>query len=279
MPKRDRTVYTPAASCRNWPQAAAMSRPRLARMWTLMPASLSTPRKPRTSPSTGRLKGKPGDFVVTDEVDVAAELAADADQFVGVLGQVVDAAEQDVLQRDLAAGGVEVVAAGVDEVLNGDEAGPGDDLFAKLVVGGVQADGEGDGQVEGGEFADAHGHADGADGDLAGAQAQTPVGGEGGEGGQHVFEVGHGFAHAHEDEVAEPADAGQPVQLPGLLDDLPGGEVAVEPAQARGAELAADRAADLTGDAGGAARAAAAIMIRRNHDALGAVPGVPGGLV
>ena len=39
---QDRRVYTAAASCRNWPQAAAMSRPRLARMWTLTPADRRT---------------------------------------------------------------------------------------------------------------------------------------------------------------------------------------------------------------------------------------------
>ena len=71
------------------------------------------------------------------------------------------------------------------------------------------------------------------------------------------------LAHAHDDEVVERHQFGAGARraavllgadLDELVDDLAGGEVALQPLEAGGAELAAHGAADLGGDADGLAR-------------------------
>ena len=62
--------------------------------------------------------------------------------FVGVGELVVDAAEQDVFEGELLFGTERNLADGVDEVLDVPFAGDGHDLFAHLVVGRVEGDGE-----------------------------------------------------------------------------------------------------------------------------------------
>src|SRR5438132_266197 len=61
----------------------------------------------------GAAKRQPLDLIVTDEVDIRPYRAADFHQFTRVLGPVIYAGQEDVLQRDLAAGFLEVVAGGV----------------------------------------------------------------------------------------------------------------------------------------------------------------------
>ena len=56
----------------------------------------------------GALEGQAGDLVVADEVDVGTQRLADAGELRGMLGMIVYAGEEDVFQRDFAAGFVEV---------------------------------------------------------------------------------------------------------------------------------------------------------------------------
>lgn len=86
----------------------------------------------------GALVGEGGDLVVADQVDVGPEFSGHGGELMRVFGLVVDVAQEDVFQCDFAAGGGEVFAPGVDELLDGDELCPRNDLFAQLVIGRVQ---------------------------------------------------------------------------------------------------------------------------------------------
>src|SRR5579884_3993411 len=112
----------------------------------------------------GAFEGELGDFVVIDKIDVGPEFSGDGGEFSRVLGERVDSVEHDVFEGDFAAGFFEIVFAGVDDLLDGDFFGPGNDLFAEGVVGGVQGDGEGDGELEIGEAFHLRGETDGGDG-------------------------------------------------------------------------------------------------------------------
>src|SRR5688500_12416652 len=68
------------------------------------------------------------DLVVADQVHVRAHRAADFHKLAGEFGLVVHAGEQDVLERDLAAGLVEVEAGGVQDAVDLEVRGPGDAL-------------------------------------------------------------------------------------------------------------------------------------------------------
>ena len=67
------------------------------------------------------------------------------------------------------------------------------------------------------------------------------------DGGEHRVEVVHRLAHAHKDKRREPPARGgrRFPQVEELLDDLAGGEVALQAAASAGAEVAPHRAADL----------------------------------
>ena len=72
---------------------------------------------------------------------------------------------------------------------------------------------------------------------------------------EHVVEVHHRLAHAHEDEVVDRLDA---AEVQHLVEDLRRGQVAAELHRAGGAERAGQRAAGLRGDADRAAAVAVA---------------------
>ena len=225
----------------------------------------------------GAVKGHAFDFVVADEVDVGADGAGDVGEFFGVLGLVVDAAEEGVFERDFAAGFVEPLLARGEEIGDGGVLGPGDELAADGVVGGVEAEGEGDGKIElFSEFFDGFGEAHGGDGDFAGANSVTPQGTDSADGGDDVGEVAEWFAHAHEDDVGDAGEVAVVARAaacllllhgfaehPDLLDDFASGEIFVKAPDARGTELAADGTADLAADASGAA------IFGGDHDAFG----------
>ncbi len=74
------------------------------------------------------------------------------------------------------------------------------------------------------------------------------------ERGKQRIEIGKRFAHAHHDDMAEPlVRLQQKLQPQHLFDDFAGGEVALQPIQAAGAEHATHAATDLRADANGAA--------------------------
>ena len=72
-----------------------------------------------------------------------------------------------------------------------------------------------------------------------------------GDGAPDPLVVGQRLPHPHEHHVGEPPGPGRPDRLGHLLDDLPGGELALEPGLSRGAELAGHGATGLGGDADG----------------------------
>ena len=81
--------------------------------------------------------------------------------------------------------------------------------------------------------------------------------------GEHVVEVHHRLAHAHEHEVVDRLDA---AEVQHLVEDLGRGQVAAELHRAGGAERARERAAGLRGDAD----RAAAVAVAHQHGLDGA---------
>jgi hypothetical protein len=79
---------------------------------------------------------------------------------------------------------------------------------------------------------------------VARAEVQGFLAGDEGDGGEQVVEIGHRFAHAHEDQVVH-ALAGELLGGEDLAGDFRGVEVAGESGEAGGAEFAAVGAADL----------------------------------
>ena len=136
----------------------------------------------------------------------------------------------------------------------------GHQLVAQLVVGRVQAQGQGDRDALVGELVDARHQADGRDGDAARGHAEAAWGrvGQAAYGAHHGLVVGQRLAHPHEDDVGDASGPARDLaagQRPGagddLLDDLGGGHVALEAALAGGAERAGHPAAGLARDAHG----------------------------
>jgi hypothetical protein len=79
---------------------------------------------------------------------------------------------------------------------------------------------------------------------------RPPVGdpdlGQSARGGEHVVEVQHRLAHAHEDRVVH---GPEPAEVQRLVEDLPRRQVPAEAHGASGAEAAGQRAAGLRGEA------------------------------
>lgn len=96
------------------------------------------------------------------------------------------------------------------------------------------------------EFSDLGDEADGTDGEVSVAEADFVV--KDVEGFDDVFNVEKGFAHSHEDHVANAA-FGERLEQKVLGDDFAGSEVAVEPSHSGGAKRAPHRAPDLRRDA------------------------------
>ncbi len=177
---------------------------------------------------------------------------------VGAPRLVVDAAHHGVLDGDPALGDPGVVPGRLDGLGDRGAGVDRDQRVAQLVVGGVQAQREGDRDALLGQLADARDQTDGRDGDAARRHAQA-VGrgvGEAAYGADDGLVVGQRLAHAHEHHVVDAAPAaGHLVTVeragPGddLLDDLGGAHVALQAALAGGAERAGHAAAGLAGHA------------------------------
>ncbi len=146
------------------------------------------------------------DSVVGDEVNVSVQIECDSGEGIGLFEGVVDFLDQDELERYHAALGLAVAANRRDELFERVAAVDRHDLVAGLVGGAVQADREAElfGLV--GEFEDFRDDARGGDGDAPGAEVQSPGRVEDAEGGQEVVVVGHGLAHAHNDDIVEGSD-------------------------------------------------------------------------
>ncbi len=177
-----------------------------------------------------------------DDIDDAGESAHEFGEGFRLLRGVVDLINEQVFEGDFASGGAVVVAHGLDDFGDGPAVVDGHEAAADFVEGAVEAEGEVDGESFFGEALDLGDKADGGDGDVAEAEADFFV--EDADGLEESVEIEEGFAHAHEDDVADPA-GGEVLEVEILGDNFAGGEIAVESAETGGAEGAAHGATDL----------------------------------
>ncbi len=178
---------------------------------------------------------------------MGADVASQVGQLADVDRPVVHPGDQRPLERHATTGDLEPAPAGGHERLEGVATVDGDELVAQLVVGGMQRDGEVDRQPGGRQAPDARHQPDGRHGEVAGREPEVVV--EPVERGDDAVEVRHRLAHPHEDDVREAPGAGLLHRSHDLLDDLAGGELALEARLAGRAEAAAHGAPGLRGDA------------------------------
>ncbi len=173
--------------------------------------------------------------------------------------RVVDAPQDDVLEEELAPRALDVPRARGEEVVQGIRPVERHEAIAQLVGGRVQADGQVELQRLRREPVDRRGRPPPSTRRSSARRQPEPrrvV--EQATGAERLVVVVERLAHAHEDDVGDPAlalgakDAGE---VQDLVDDLLGRQVPPQPEPAGGAEAAPDGAADLRRDAdGGAAR-------------------------
>jgi hypothetical protein len=138
-----------------------------------------------------------------DEIDDARGAFDELGQGFGLFGGVVDFGDEEVFDGDFSTGSGVVIAHGgpcfsdIPLVIDGHEAG------ANFVNGTVEREGEVNRELVSGEFSDLGDEADGADSEVAVAEADFVV--EDVERFDDVFNVEKGFAHSHEDNVADSA--------------------------------------------------------------------------
>ena len=183
---------------------------------------------------------------------MALEAADPIRQLFGMFRPVVERPQQDVFEADATAGHREVVTAILQQCLVGVGARRGDQLLAQLLIGGMQADREGElsatqpleSQFR--QLRQGARHTDGADGDAALSDAQVIV--EAADRIKHGGAVEQRFPHAHEHNVGRAAIHGL-THAQHLIDDLVGVEGSLETAFAGGAEPAGHWTTHLAGNA------------------------------
>jgi hypothetical protein len=159
-------------------------------------------------------------------------------QLPGVGAPVVGVVDQCPLEGEATALGPQVVGAGAHQDAEREAPVDRHQLVTQAIVGRVQRHGQVHRQVLGRQPADAGHEPDGRQREVAGRQPEPGV--RALHGWPHPVVVGEGLAHAHEHDVAQPPAvvAGPAGGAHGLLDDLTGGEVALETRLPRGAEAA-----------------------------------------
>ncbi len=115
----------------------------------------------------GALVVRIADRVVGDQVDMGLKAFEVVGEFLGLGGAVVHAREEDVFKGDAAFSGFHIGATVGEEGFEGVGAGTGNQLFAQALVGGVEADSEGDLELMFGQLRDPTGQADGGDGERS----------------------------------------------------------------------------------------------------------------
>ena len=193
--------------------------------------------------------------VERDQVHVGrhAEAPAQAGQLDGVGRTVVHVGDERPFETETTALGLEILAAGFHQHLDGIATIDGHEGIAQIVVGGVQADGEADGQGAGGETLDAGHDAHGGHRQLTCGDADVVV--DAHQRLPHGFFVRQRLAHSHVDDVAH-ASTHRLGALGGanhLFDDLAGREVAGESGLSGGAEATRHGATGLGAHAHGRA--------------------------
>ncbi len=194
-----------------------------------------------------------GGGVEGDKIDMGIDTGEERGEAGGGFGGIVFAFDECPLEEDSLRCEACVGAAGIDQFGEGPAFAGGDESGAFLFGGTVEADGEAVGGLGFRHAEDAGDHSDGADGDFGWADACAADVGEDVEGGHDRVVVVEGFAHAHEDDVADFEGGVDGVEdaagVEDLADDFAGVEVADEAHLAGGAEHAAHGAAGLGADA------------------------------
>ena len=235
-------------SLRSCPHAAAISTPRSTRTVALMPARCSSRWKARTRPLVGRAQVGPGRGVVRDQVDVGVDATDAPRERARLLGRVVDVVQQCIGERDTTPSTLDVIASGVEQVIDRGAGRCWDQPPPQLVVRRMQRDRQADLPFLVGQPRDGAWQSDRGDGDAALAQIEPAFVDEPVDRAQRGVEVGERLAHAHKHHVR---DAPLAREVEHLGDDLVRCQVAGESLQAGRAEHAAHRAAHLGRDADG----------------------------
>src|SRR5690606_33254266 len=138
-----------------------------------------------------------------NQVDVAEEIAHQHGQLPGQLRMVVDAVHHYVLKGNSTPRLGHVVPAGVHQLGQGIAHIDGHDLGSDVVVGGVEGDGQGDGQPLFGQAPDGGHQAHRGDGNVAEADAQALRVVDNPQEADQVVVVLQGLAHAHDHDGAD----------------------------------------------------------------------------
>lgn len=170
-------------------------------------------------------------------------------ELAGVLGLIVHAAEQEILEGDVLARLERIAFQRRHEIVEMPVRGFGHDLGAEILIGRVKRDGK-EGEAAVAEFAQARLDAAGRNGNAAGGEIHPLVVVQHLKCAGGFAQVEQRLAHAHEDEVADNGVVDAVVAEPhtgheNLAQDFPGGHVADKAHRARAAKRAAHRAADL----------------------------------
>lgn len=167
---------------------------------------------------------------------------------------VIHASDEGPLKEDLAACRGAVCAAGIHEDVEGPLPACGDEGGAVSFRGSVQAHGEMVGTLLTREPQDAGHDADGADGDMTGADIESARVCDDLQRGHYGVVVIQRFAHAHEDEISQSGfslAAECPLAMEYLGDNLIRAEMAHKAHLSCGAKDAPHGTADLGAETGG----------------------------
>ena len=198
----------------------------------------------------GSHPGQSLDGIVGDQIHFGADTPRLPGQKTGLLGGVVDIANQNILKSDSLFFKAGVVLAGCEQFLDriffihGHDAGP--HLIRRTMEGYGQP------HLERllREFADLRDEARRGNRHVTRPQTHAPRRIEDRDGADEIVVIGHGFSHAHEDDVVDFL-ARQGLDLEELIDDFSCMEVALPTIQPAGAKFASIGASDLTGHANG----------------------------
>ena len=195
----------------------------------------------------GGFVGRLGRGMEADEVDPAVEPLEQAHQLGSMAGVVVEVAEHDILKRYAPLAAPVVAAQQCYDIGYGIGPLHGHDVLPLGGKGVVQTHSHmALAFVE--ESLQSRDDAHGGDGDALGAPAQPPGGSEHLSTAQHSIKIIHRLTHAHIDDIGELVELGDGKNL---VEDVGGGEAAMEPLLAGDTETAAHPAAHLAGDAEG----------------------------
>lgn len=139
-----------------------------------------------------------------DEVHACRQAAEVVGELSGVVGLVVEAGDENVLDEDVAACPDRVVGDGDSELVHRVCLIDGHDLRSDVVVGGIERDSEAHSlPTKQAESAYAVATAGGRDGDAPAGDLVLAVFVKPFDGGDDVVEIVHGFAHSHEDDITD----------------------------------------------------------------------------